>query len=145
MTSKKKKKKSHLLIFIISLLFLSIFPFSMPLSSLSSFSLSLPFFLLSHSFQNFPQTFQGWATRPPRPPLVTPLLRSHPFTKHHQRSTLKTIFMYSYINFHPLIFSTFAHSSVFVNGILGLKKIIVWLSSTTFFEKGRVGRFFFFF
>ena len=42
-------------------------------------SLSLPFFplpsffLISPSFQNFPKTFQGWATRPPRPPLVTPL------------------------------------------------------------------------
>ena len=29
--------------------------------------------------------------------------------------------------------------------LLGLKKIIVWLSSTTFFQKGRVGGPFFFF
>ena len=45
--------------------------FSLPLFSLSSsFSLSLPFSSFLPSFQNVPQTFQGWATRPP---LVTPL------------------------------------------------------------------------
>ena len=93
---KKKKKKGPLLIFLYlspfhfkfsSSPFTTIFPsfpfpfslFSLSLFSLSSsFSLSLPFFplpsLFPHfPFQNFPPTFQGWATRPPRPPLVTPL------------------------------------------------------------------------
>ena len=61
---------------------LSIFPFFVASVSLSySFSLSLPFFplpsLFPHfppSFQNFSPNFPRWATRPPYPPLVTPLL-----------------------------------------------------------------------
>ena len=88
-TSKKKKKKKVLCSF--SYLSPSIFSFSPPLLQFpffsspfpifslfslplfflsSSFSISLPFFLFSSLFQNFPQTFQGWATRPP---LVMPL------------------------------------------------------------------------
>ena len=39
----------------------SLFPSSFPLSSLPP------------SFKNYPETFQGWGTRPPHPPLATPL------------------------------------------------------------------------
>ena len=55
----------------ISLLFLSIFSrlsFPFPL-----FPSPFPFSSFLPSFQNFPQTFQGWATHPLRPPLVMPL------------------------------------------------------------------------
>ena len=68
--------------FTISLLFPPHFPpFPCLFSLSSSFSLSLPFFPSSLPCSSFPlpskispQTFQGWATCPPCPPLVTPLL-----------------------------------------------------------------------
>ena len=48
---------------------LSIFPLALPLFSLSSsFPSSFPFSSFPPSFHNFPQTFQGWATRLPLPP-----------------------------------------------------------------------------
>ena len=49
------------------------FPFPPFLPSPFPFPSSFPFSSFPPSFQNFPQTFLGWATRPLRPPLVTPL------------------------------------------------------------------------
>ena len=88
----KQNKKGHLLIFVpfpfhfkfssspsftSSLLFLSIFTFSLPLFSLSS-SFSSPFLFssFSPSFE-FSLDIPRVGTRPPRPPLVTPLLPNH--------------------------------------------------------------------
>ena len=53
----------------------TIFHFSLSSSFLSPFPFSLP------PFQKFPQTFQGWANRLPRPPLVTPLKLATPEKK----------------------------------------------------------------
>ena len=50
-----------------------LFPFLLSFPLPSRFSIFLPFFLISSFLPNFPQTFQGWETRPPRPLLVTPL------------------------------------------------------------------------
>ena len=68
--------------FTISLLFPLHFTFFLALSSLSSsFPLSLPHFPFLSKFH--PKLFQGWATRPPRPPLVTPLKTHHQNTIAH--------------------------------------------------------------
>ena len=66
-----------------TILLLSIFLFSLPLFSLSSYFPSpfpFPPFPFLPKFP--PKTFQGWATRPHRPPVVTPLLLADFQCKH---------------------------------------------------------------